>query len=72
MARDRTLDLHHESRPAHWLPRAQWHLCWLLQDNQDAEHQRAFNEALREGLADTDIGRHAVAETLEQVIGFYP
>jgi hypothetical protein len=58
--------------PAHWLPRAQWHLCWLLHDNQDAEHQRAFNEALREGLADTDIGRHAVAETLEQVIGFYP
>jgi len=59
--------------PEHWLPRAQWHLCWLLHDPTDANnHQRPFNDALREGLTDADPGRQAWAETLEQVIGFYP
>lgn len=71
-ATERWIGLMKAGPPAHWLPRAQWHLCWLLYDNTDAEHQRAFNEALREGLADPDVARHAVAETLEQVIGFYP
>jgi hypothetical protein len=71
-ATERWIALMKAGPPEHWLPRAQWHLCWLLHDPTDVNHQRPFNAALREGLTDADPGRKAWAETLEQVIGFYP
>lgn len=37
--------------PEHWLPRSQWHLCWLLDDPDDSAHRKALDEALDEGLA---------------------
>ncbi len=40
--------------PSHWLPRSQWHLCWLLHDPDDAGHRQALDDALREGLADDE------------------
>ncbi|MCP4657867.1 MAG: hypothetical protein GY856_20865 [bacterium] len=40
--------------PAPWLPRSQWHLCWLLHDPDDADHRRALDEALGEGLGDAE------------------
>jgi len=70
-ATERWIALMKAGPPAHWLPRAQWHLCWLLAEPENETHQQAFNEALREGLADSDLGRHALAEELEAVIGFY-
>ncbi|MCP4661862.1 MAG: hypothetical protein GY856_41190, partial [bacterium] len=45
--------------PAHWLPRSQWHLCWLLHDPNDAGHRRALDETLGEGLADAELPRIA-------------
>ncbi len=38
--------------PVEWLPRSQWHLCWLLHDPADDAHREALNEALDEGLGD--------------------
>lgn len=38
--------------PSHWLPRSQWHLCWLLYDDDDEAHRRGLDEALDEGLKD--------------------
>lgn len=71
-ATERWIALMKAGPPAHWLPRSQWHLCWLLHDPSALEHQRAFNGALREGLADIDDSRRFWAVTLERVIGFYP
>ena len=57
--------------PAHWLPRAHWHLCWLLYQPDAASHQEGFNAALRKGLAETDVSLRAAAETLEREMGFF-
>jgi len=51
--------------PAHWLPRSQWHLCWLLHDPDDAGHRQALDDALREGLADDE--RPQIAEHLRSL-----
>lgn len=71
-ATERWIELMEAGPPTHWLPRGQWHLCWLLHDPSDVEHQLPFNSALREGLADTDPGRQAWAVAIQQTIGFYP
>ena len=58
--------------PAHWWPRAHWHLCWLLHDTAgNPEHQKGFNAALTEGLRDPDPDHLRVAETLKELIGFF-
>lgn len=57
--------------PAHWLPRAHWHLCWLLYQPDATSYQEGFNAALREGLAETDVSLRAAAETLEREMGFF-
>ncbi len=51
--------------PRHWLPRSQWHLCWLLHDPGDAGHRQAFVAALDEGRSDTE--RPGVAATLREL-----
>ena len=58
--------------PAHWWPRAHWHLCWLLHDIAgNPDHQQGFNAALTEGLRDPDPDHLRVAETLKELIGFF-
>jgi predicted MPP superfamily phosphohydrolase len=52
--------------PEHWLPRSQWHLCWLLHDDADAVHRRGLDEALREGMR--DAARPGVAVALRELI----
>ncbi len=51
--------------PDDWLPRSQWHLCWLLHDPEDAGHRRALDEALCEGLGDE--GRPGLAAELQKL-----
>ncbi len=56
--------------PAHWLPRSQWHLCWLLHDPEDRDHRTGLAEALAEGSADA---LHAgVAAGLQRLFGDTP
>lgn len=52
--------------PDDWLPRSQWHLCWLLHDPEDAVHRRGLDEALDEWLGDAE--RPGVAEELRKLI----
>ncbi|MCP4657865.1 MAG: hypothetical protein GY856_20855 [bacterium] len=61
-ATDRWIALLAAEPPDHWLPRSQWHLCWLLHNPDDAGHRQALAEALREGLGDEE--RPGVAEAL--------
>ncbi|MCP4655797.1 MAG: hypothetical protein GY856_10300, partial [bacterium] len=51
--------------PVHWLPRSQWHLCWLLCDPADADHLSGLDDALREGLE--DVERPDVARELRRL-----
>ncbi|MCP4657661.1 MAG: hypothetical protein GY856_19820, partial [bacterium] len=51
--------------PVHWLPRSQWHLCWLLCDPDDADHLSGLDDALREGLE--DVERPDVARELRRL-----
>ena len=53
--------------PTHWLPRAQWHLCYLLATPNDSEHKRALFAAVDEGLEDTAWPEYAA--TLARLIG---
>ncbi|MCP4655217.1 MAG: NACHT domain-containing protein [bacterium] len=46
--------------PEHWLPRSQWHLCWLLHDLEDEDHRYGLDEALRSGLEDEERPEIAV------------
>lgn len=46
--------------PAHWLPRAHWHLCWLTFDPAAAAHRHALDLALDAGLADPELREVAV------------
>ncbi len=52
--------------PLHWLPRSQWHLCWLLHDPSDGVHRRGLDQALEEGLADAE--RPGVASALQELL----
>ncbi len=59
--------------PAHWLPRSQWHLCWLLYASELPEgtaeagvHRRGLDEALVEGLDDAE--RPGVAKALRELL----
>lgn len=54
--------------PTHWLPRTQWHLCWLLHNPESAEHRAAFNAAIEEGRSDTELP--GVAEALVEDLGW--
>ncbi len=49
-----------ERPPAHWLPRAHWHLCWLSYDPGLTDHLQGLDEALEEGEADTALPGYAV------------
>ncbi len=49
----------------HWLPRSQWHLCWLLHNPADAGHRRGFDEALDKGRGDAE--RPGVAAALQEL-----
>ena len=53
--------------PAHWLPRSQWHGCWLLFDNENAEHRQGLRAALDEGRQDPEWGPEA--EELGRLMG---
>ena len=48
-----------ERPPAHWLPRAHWHLCWLSYDPGLTDHLQGLDEALEEGEADTALPEYA-------------
>ena len=48
-----------ERPPAHWLPRAHWHLCWLSYDPGLTDHLQGLDEALEEGEADTALPGYA-------------
>ncbi len=52
--------------PAHWLPRSQWHLCWLLYDDGDEAHRRGLDTALDEGLGDGE--RPGAAAALRELL----
>ena len=52
--------------PEHWLPRSQWHLCYLLHDPDDDAHRRALDAAVDEGLKDAE--QPWVAEELRKLI----
>lgn len=64
-ATDRWIALLKADPPTHWMPRAQWHLCWLLHDPDDPHHRQALDTALEEGLADPD--RPGLAEALREI-----
>lgn len=61
-ATDRWIALLKADPPTHWMPRTQWHLCWLLHDPDDPHHRQALDTALEEGLADPD--RPGLAEAM--------
>ncbi len=63
---ERWIALLNAEPPEHWLPRSQWHLCWLLHDRENEDHREALDEALEEGLADED--RPGVAASLQAVL----
>jgi hypothetical protein len=48
-----------ERPPAHWLPRAHWHLCWLSYNPELTDHLQGLDEALEEGEADTALPGYA-------------
>ena len=48
-----------ERPPAHWLPRAHWHLCWLSYDPGLTDHFQGLDEALKEGEADPALPGYA-------------
>jgi predicted MPP superfamily phosphohydrolase len=54
--------------PAHWLPRSQWHLCWLLHQPESAEHRAAINAAFAEGREDAELP--GVAKALVEDLGW--
>lgn len=54
--------------PPHWLPRTQWHLCWLLHDPKSAAHRVAFNAAIEEGRTDPELP--GVTEALVEDLGW--
>ncbi len=56
------------SPPAHWLPRTQWHLCWLLYEPESTEHRAAFDAAIEEGRGDAELP--GVAEALVEDLGW--
>jgi predicted MPP superfamily phosphohydrolase len=66
-ATDRWVSYFETEAPTHWLPRSQWHLCWLTYDAAAEAHQQGLAEALREGLGDAT--RPGVASTWQQVLG---
>ena len=47
--------------PDHWLPRSQWHLCWLLHDAQDPHHSKGYAEAIEVGRKDGELPGYAAA-----------
>jgi hypothetical protein len=47
--------------PLHWLPRVQWHLCWLTADPESVAHLTGLDEALEAGHADPELREVAVA-----------
>ncbi|HEX4953489.1 MAG TPA: metallophosphoesterase [Thermoanaerobaculia bacterium] len=63
-ATERWIQLLSGPPPANWLPRSQWHLCWLLHDNTNAQHRKALDDALAEGLASD---QPYVAEALREI-----
>ena len=56
-----------ERPPAHWLPRAHWHLCWLSYDPGLTDHLHGLDQALEEGEADTALPGYAAA--FREVLG---
>lgn len=56
--------------PAHWLPRTQWDLCWMLHDPEDAKQRAAFDAAIEEGRHDPDFP--GVADALWEDLGLVP
>jgi hypothetical protein len=61
-ATPRWIEIIDAAPPAHWLPRSQYHLCWLLYDPENETHHRALQQALGEGLEDQ--ARPTIAERL--------
>lgn len=43
------------SPPPHWMPRSQWYFCWLLYQPQNVEYRQGFDDALKEGLSDSEL-----------------
>jgi hypothetical protein len=56
------------SPPADWLARSQWHLCWLLEDSEAADHRRGLRAALAEGLS--EAGSSDLASELSSLFVF--
>jgi len=56
-----------ERPPAHWLPRAHWHLCWLCYDPGLTDHLQGLDEAIEEGEADAALPGYALA--FREVLG---
>ncbi len=53
-------------RPDHWFPRSQWHLCYLLHNPDDPEHQEGYRQALAEGESDKE--RPGLAGILRELV----
>lgn len=52
--------------PKHWLPRSQWHACFLVEDPKSEEHWKGLRAAIEEGLADEK--RPGVAKALAEML----
>jgi len=51
--------------PEPWLPRSQWHLCWLVY-KEDAVHRAGLRAALDEGEGDEE--RPGVAAAIRELV----
>ncbi len=57
-------DLLADPPPSDWLPRAHWHLCWLLHDQAEPVHRRGLKAAMAEGVA--NIERACLAKAMRE------
>lgn len=53
--------------PEHWLPRSQWHLCWLTYDPDDVPHRQALEDALKDGDRDPELPGFAMK--MREILG---
>ena len=63
---ERWVEVMEAGPPADWLPRSQWHLCWLVHDKEDAVHREGLRAALDEGESDEE--RPGVASALWELV----
>jgi hypothetical protein len=64
-ATERWISLLDSGPPDDWLPRSQWHLCWLLYNRADQAHHQGLQKALDEGL--NDETRPGIAAALREL-----